>query len=363
MRILLILAGVLAALLLVWWAWPAQVDPAYWDEPELPELTGVLEPRGRLADAEMIQHPLLHTAEDVAIGPDGAIYSGQHDGSLVRLRREGDSWTGETVAQVTDNRAVLGLQWDAEGHLVAAAIDGVYRIDVGTGAVTRLSTGPTEHPLAFADDLDIGPDGTIYFTEASWKWGAGEGQPSYLFDMVENRPYGVFYALDPESGEMEVLADDLYFANGVAMAADNRSVFVLETYRYRLSRYWIEGERAGEFEIVADNLPGIPDGLMGDGNGRLYIAMDTQRVPLMRFLHRNPFIAEMITKLPEWVWVRAGPTRGFILVTDEEGNYLDSYHDPDGRFGFIANVVPDSNGDLWLGSLTQPVIGRFTPPE
>ncbi|GJL96325.1 MAG: hypothetical protein DHS20C06_01420 [Hyphobacterium sp.] len=363
MRVILILLGVIGGLFLLWWTWPATVDPAYWDEPEAPALTGVLEPRGQLADAEMISHPLLHTSEDVAIGVDGSVFSGQHDGSIIRLFRVGDAWTAETVAQVTDGRSVLGLQWDAQGRLIAAAIDGIYAVEVVTGDVTLLSTGATEHPLAFADDLDIGPDGTIYFSEASYRWGAGEGAPQYAYDMAENRPYGLLYALDPATGEMEVLADGLYFANGIAMSTDNRAVYVLETYRYRLSRYWLEGPQAGEFEIVADNLPGIPDGLLGDGEGRLYIAMDTQRVPIMRFLHRNPFWTRMITKLPEWVWLRAGPTKAFILVMDEDGNYLNSYHDPDSRFGLLANVVPDGEGNIWLGSLTQPVIGRYELPE
>ena len=362
MRALLIILVVLGGLFLVWFAWPAKVDPAHWDEPETPELTGVLEPRGRLAAAEVISHPLLHSSEDVAIGGDGSVYSGQHDGSIVRLFRIGDDWTAETVAQVTAGTAVLGLQWDAQGRLIAAAIDGIYAVDVETGDVTLLSTGETEHPLAFADDLDIGPDGTIYFSEASYRWGAGDGAPQYAYDMAENRPYGLLYALDPETGEMEVLTDGLYFANGIAMSSDNRSVYVLETYRYRLSRYRLEGPQAGELEVVAENLPGIPDGLMGDGQGCLYIAMDTQRVPIMRFLHRNPFWTRMITKLPEWVWLRPGATTAFVLVMDEEGNYLDSFHDPDSRFGMLANVVPDEDGNLWLGSLTQPVIGRFALP-
>lgn len=363
MRILAIISGIIGLLFLVWLVWPPTVDPAYWNEPEPPELTGVLEPRGRLADAEQITHPLLHTSEDVAIGPDGAVYSGQHDGSIVRLIPDGDGWAGETVAQVTDGFSVLGLQWDAQGRLIAAAIDGIYAVDVETGSVSLLSTGETEHPLAFADDLDIGPDGTIYFSEASYRWGAGQGTPQYAYDMAENRPYGLLYALDPETGEMAVLADGLYFANGIAMSSDNRSVYVLETYRYRLSRYWLEGPQAGELEIVAENLPGIPDGLMGDGRGHLYIAMDTQRVPIMRFLHRNPFWTRMITKLPEWVWLRPGATKAFVLVVDEEGNYLDSFHDPDSRFGMLANVVPDADGNLWLGSLTQPVIGRYELPD
>ena len=119
----------------------------------------------------------------------------------------------------------------------------------------------------------------------------------------------------------------------------------------------------GEVEIVDDNLPGIPDGLMGDGTGRLYIAMDTQRVPLLRILHENPVLTRMVTKLPDAVWMRAGTPAGFLLEMDEDGTYRDSFHDPDGRFGFIANVVPDEAGNLWIGSLTEGVVGRYERPE
>lgn len=353
--------GVIAGLALIWLLWPAKVDPVFWDEPEAPALTGVLEPRGELADAVEIGRGLLDSAEDVAVGPDGSLYTGQHDGRLVRLFQQDDAWQVETIAQLT-HLPVLGLQWAADGRLIAAASDGLYAVDVRTGVSQPLLTELNGRPLGFADDLDIGPDGTIYFTEASWKWANSGDHPSYQYDMAENRPYGALAALDPATGMARVLIDDLYFANGVAMAADGRSVFVLETYRFRLSRYWLDGPDAGSWDIVDDNLPGIPDGLMGDGTGRLYIAMDTQRVPLLRFLHRNPFLTRMITKLPDWVWLRPGTPKGFVLVIDEAGNYLDSFHDPDGRFGLIANAVPGRDGSLWIGSLSEDVIGHFILP-
>lgn len=361
MRVLLSVFGAILALLLIWFVWPAQIDPAYWDEPEPPALTGVLEPRGRLADAVPIAEGLITNSEDVAIGPNGAIYASQHSGAVVRITGSEGNWQVETVAHPT-NLPALGLIWDHEGRLILAASDGIYRIDVETGAHETLATEAGGRPFGFADDLDIGPDGTIYFSEASWKWANQPDIPTYLFDLAENRPYGALIALDPDTGETDILIDDIYFANGVAVAADGRSVFVLETFRYRLSRYWLEGPQAGTVEIVADNLPGSPDGVLGDGEGRLYIAMNTQRVPLVAYLHRNPFITRMLTKLPHWVWAQAGQPTAFVLVMDEEGNYLDSYHDPDGRFGFLANAVPDANGDIWLGSLTEGLVGRYTPP-
>jgi sugar lactone lactonase YvrE len=355
--------GVLAALSLIWLAWPSRVDPDLWIEPEAPELVGVLAPRGRLADAELIGLGLIDSSEDIALAANGTVYTSQHAGAVSRLIRSDAGWQVDHVFALTDKPA-LGLQWGTDGRLLAAASDAIYAIDTQSNAVETLTqTDGNGRPLGFADDLDVGPDGVIYFTEASWKWANRSDRPTYQLDMAENRPYGALIAHDPATGETRNLVEDLYFANGVAMAADGRSVFFLETYRYRLSRYWLEGPQAGQVEIVDDNLPGIPDGLMGDGEGRLYIAMDTQRVPIMRFLHEHPFLTRMITKLPDWVWLRAGTPQGFILVIDEAGNPLDSFHDPDGRFGLIANVVPADNGDLWIGSLTEGVIGRFTPPS
>lgn len=362
MRVWLAIIVFIAALSGVWLLWPARFDPAYWDEPVPPELAGVLEPRGRLAGIEEIGRGLITNSEDIAVAPDGSVWASQHDGSVARLAQD-----GQDVWQVTERVSVsrlpaLGLQWDGQGRLIVAASDGVYAITPGSNAVETLTMTAGDRPLGFADDLDIADDGMIYFSEASWKWANDPHLRTYAYDMAENRPYGALVALDPETGSTEILVDALYFANGVAMSADQQSVFVLETYRYRLSRYWLAGPRAGEFEIVADNLPGIPDGVMGDGQGRLYIAMDTQRVPLLRFLHRNPFLTRMITKFPDNIWIRAGAPRAFVLVMNEDGEYLDSFHDPDGRFGLLANAVPDGEGQLWLGSLTEGVIGRMQIP-
>tara|TARA_R110002072_G_scaffold149144_1_gene296833 strand:- start:333 stop:1424 length:1092 start_codon:yes stop_codon:yes gene_type:complete len=360
MRIFLgILLG-LVALFLLWLFWPSRLNPAYWDEPDAPALTGILEPRGELVTARRIAEGEIAFSEDLALGENGIVYTGQPDGRLVRIFTDETPVRVETVARITD-KPVLGLQWLDENRLAVAASDGLYGVDIRNGEVELFSSGPTDRPFGFANDLDIGPDGTIYFTDSSWRWPNAEDEPSFQLDMAENRPYGALYAFHPETGELTLLIDGLYYANGVAMAADGQSVFFLETFRYRLNRYWTSGPRAGEREIVADNLPGIPDGLMGDRQGHLYIAMDTQRVPLLRFLHRNPFWTRMLTKLPEWVWLRAGTPQAFILKISEDGTFLDSWHDPDGEMGFIANVVPAEDGSLWIGHLDRPFISHFTP--
>ena len=62
---------------------------------------------------------------------------------------------------------------------------------------------------------------------------------------------------DPATGKTETLLKDLYFANGVTLSANEDFVLVNETYRYRITRYWLSGEKAGTHDVFIDNLPGL----------------------------------------------------------------------------------------------------------
>jgi sugar lactone lactonase YvrE len=83
-------------------------------------------------------------------------------------------------------------------------------------------------------------------------------------ERAEARPHGRLLSYNPASGETKVLLKDLYFANGVALSANEDFVLVNETYRYRITRYWLSGDKAGTHDIFIDNLPGLPDNLQGD---------------------------------------------------------------------------------------------------
>ena len=64
-----------------------------------------------------------------------------------------------------------------------------------------------------------------------------------------------FLRYDPSTGKTDMLLDGLYFANGVALSADEDYILVNETSRYRITRYWLKGDKAGSSEIFADNPP------------------------------------------------------------------------------------------------------------
>ena len=69
-------------------------------------------------------------------------------------------------------------------------------------------------PFRFTDNLDLARDGTVYFSDASSRY----GQADYMLDLLEARPHGRLLRYDPASRRTTVLLRDLYFANGVALS-------------------------------------------------------------------------------------------------------------------------------------------------
>ena len=76
----------------------------------------------------------------------------------------------------------LGLAFDREGRIVAC-VAGMGLIRVTMAGEVELLTDQTERSLfsvqddttiRMADDLDIAPDGTIYFTDATKRYDIGE---------------------------------------------------------------------------------------------------------------------------------------------------------------------------------------------
>lgn len=363
LKLTLILFGCLAAFTLLWSMWPSPISPTYWDEPVAPEMTGALEPDGALADAVAIDVGAAGSGEGVALSDTGEIFFGTVDGRVMRLSFHND--TGEPrieeVAQVCET-LILGLDWIAPDLLGVAAISGLYALNVDTGHYTLVSSGAPAHPFGYVNDLAAAADGRIFFTDSSTRWGHGINRDGYLHDMMENRPSGALYVWDPSTHQTRLVRSRLHYPNGIELAADGRSVLVAETFRYRIVRIWIDGPDAGSKDIFIDNLPGLPDGLATDSQGRLLVTMPSPRVPLLGFLHRHPRITQLLMKVPEWLRPGASSPRAFILALDAEtGEALDSWHDPEGRLGYLSNTVEAPDGDFWIGTTDRGHLVRFSP--
>jgi sugar lactone lactonase YvrE len=179
-----------------------------------------------------------------------------------------------------------------------------------------------------------------------------------LLDLLEARPHGRLLSYHPGSGETRVLLKDLYFANGVALSANEDFVLVNETYRYRISRYWLKGEQAGTQDVFIDNLPGLPDNLQGDRAGTFWVALPTPRKADADFLHRHPWLKAQLAKLPRALWPKAIPY-GFAIALNEQGEIVRSLHDTSGTHLRMVTSVKPVGDYLYFGSLDNDRIGRL----
>lgn len=328
--------------------WPSPLRPLSWQPDEAPAFVGPLAVNQELQKAELLARGEIHGPEDIAIDREGRIHSGLADGRIVRLE------AGKVVTLVNTGGRPLGMAFDAKGNLIICdAAKGLLQLSPD-GKLTTLLTEVEGVPLNFTDDLDIARDGRIYFTDASTRY----RQPDYMVDLLEGRPYGRLYVYDPATHEARLLLSDLYFANGVALSAKEDAVFVAETYRYRLRKLWLKGPRAGKHEIVADNLPGLPDNINSDRQGTIWIALPSPRKVIADISARHAWMRDVMYRLPRIFWPR--PDRyGLVVAVDENGNILRSLHDPSGEtLRMITSVLPHE-GKLFFGSLENDRIGSL----
>ncbi len=345
--VLLSLLGLLCAAFVTLVVWPSPIMPLAWEPPSMSPLEGPWAVNEKLREAEIVAAGHVYGPEDVDVDGEGRMYGGTVNGDIVRIGRSGRP---EIFAQ-TGGRP-LGLDFAPNGELIVAdAIKGLLAIDV-QGQVRTLSTEADGVPFGFTDDVVVASDGRIYFSDASWRHGIDD----YLLDLLEARPHGRLLRYDPKDGSTETLLDGLYFANGVALSLAEDFVLVNETYRFRITRYWLSGPRAGTSEIFLDGLPGFPDGISSDGAGTFWLAMFTVRNPQSDFLAPRPWLKSLIAKLPRMLWPKSEPY-GLIAALNEDGRVMRSLHDPGGGHLYEVTSV-DVHGDaLYLGSLHNDRIG------
>ncbi|MEZ5426766.1 MAG: SMP-30/gluconolactonase/LRE family protein [Pyrinomonadaceae bacterium] len=330
-----------------------------YEPPEIIEFAGALAPNERLAGAEIFGKGKVLGGEDVAVDSQGRIYTGSVvDGKIYRISPN-DNNRIEEFADL--GRMPVGLKFDASGNLIVCH-NPKGLLSIGTdGKMTVLTDSAEDVPFGFTDDLDIASDGKIYFSDATTKFTGNKGNLSWEYEIMEAKPYGRLLVYDPETRQTKVLLRDLYFANGVSLSKNEDFVVVLETYRFRVVRYWLRGEKAGSWDYLNENLPGYPDGLMQNGRGEFWIAIPTKRNALADFFQPKPFFKNIITVLPKSWWVRPEPY-GLVIKMDENGQILESLHDPSGNLSFITNAV-EQRGFLYLATLKGDWIARVKLAE
>lgn len=168
-----------------------------------------------------------------------------------------------------------GLAFDREGRLLMCQHGDrrVVRLEPD-GRRTVLADRYQGQRLNSPNDLVIGPNGQVYFTDPPF------GLPGHFNDPAKELPFQGVYRLGA-SGELVALVTDLEAPNGIAFSPDGSTLYVSNAVPHR--PVWMAYEvrpdgSVGTGRVFAEagqwvnQHEGVPDGLKVDVHGNIFAA-------------------------------------------------------------------------------------------
>jgi gluconolactonase len=185
-----------------------------------------------------------------------------------------------------------GNTLDREHRLLvtASVLRAIIRLSPDMHSYTVLADRYNGQRFNSPNDVTLGPDGAIYFTDPTLDLVKGEKQET---------PFQGVYRLDAK-GNVTLLTKDLDQPNGIAFSPNGKYLYIDDTKRKNIRRYRFKNGELSEGMIFADeNAPGgVPDGMKLDSKGNLYVT--------------GPGGI--------WVWSPAGKHLGTIIVPRNPAN-------------------------------------------
>jgi gluconolactonase len=201
--------------------------------------------------------------------PDGSfVFTETQDQRITRIAAD-----GRLSTHLHDTNGANGLGLAPSGEIVAVQVNDT-RVGTLGAAARTLASGWEGKPFGRPNDLVVGRDGTVYFTDS----GRNANQPK---PATEPAPPAV-YRLRPGQ-PLERVAADITRPNGIQLSPDEKTLFVANTAGEHVLAYDIRADgslgprrdfaRLAGWRIDAPNGPSSgADGLAVDAEGRLYVA-------------------------------------------------------------------------------------------
>ena len=322
------------------------------DQHPIPAMDGAVSPNDRLDALPAVGDP-IPGADDVAEGPDGAIYvSG--DGQVLRLSGEG--YASREVFAAFDG-AAGGLAFHPDGRLlVCVAGRGLAAVD-SAGRQAWL-TQAEDQPLRCLTSVVAAADGTIFLSE-----GTTAHQPAdWCRDLMAKNHLGRLLACGPGLDAPRVLLRNLHYPHGLAISADGKSLWFTESWNHRVSRAAIDGRSIGRPAAIVGNLPGYPARLGHAEAGGFWLALFGVRTHLVEFvLREDEYREQMLQTIPPSLWIApALATSGHCHEPMQFGSIkalgIEKPWAPPRSYGLVVRI--DEEGDP-LESLHSRVGGRY----
>ena len=194
-----------------------------------------------------------------------------------------DETTGTTSDFRNPSQHANGLARDRHGRLLTCE-HGTRRVTRTEydGRITVLASHYPNNPqgkrLNSPNDIVCTSDGSIWFTDPPFGiLGWWEGEPA-----TPELPHGV-YRIDPVSGELQCMLDDLQGSNGLAFSPDEKVLYVVEsraTPHRKIWQYDVSGSSLGKRRLFVDaGGHGAYDGIAVDVQGNVWCGFGSSGVP------------------------------------------------------------------------------------
>ncbi|WP_372670967.1 SMP-30/gluconolactonase/LRE family protein [Amycolatopsis kentuckyensis] len=285
-----------------------------------------------------------HGPEDVVVDGEGRIYTGVDDGRVLRVSPD-----GRHIDVIADTGGrPLGLELYGEDELlICDARAGLLVVPLAGGTPSVLATSALGLDFVFCNNAAVASDGTVYFTDSSRRFGID----NWRDDLIEQTAGGRLLRRTPD-GAIDLLADGLQFANGVALAPDESFVAVAETGAFSVSRVRLSD---GQVDALVENLWGFPDNIATGSDGLIWITQASPRVAALDVVRRLPsFLRSGVRALPTWLQPRPGREVGVLGVAPDGKVAKELRGEIDGFHMLVG--VREWQGQLYFGSLEEDAI-------
>ena len=247
-------------------------------------------------------------------------------------------------------------------------------------SISKLATDlAATRPFGICDDLTISSDGQrVYIAEPYGTQGGGFGDEftgkTNQEEILKAKQNGKIWLWNRTQNSLSLIGTHLAFVDGIALvpnaaaAADVDTLLFTELSRYRLLRSEI-GDNQTDTKVVLQNLPGMPNALEVDQQGRVFMAFNKIRSFSLDLITNFPifkkFVQSVVLKLPQALKPVPRETGFLILSPNSEKGYDPLYYTVhDGSLlTSITNVVPDfQRRRLYLAVYDRRYPGLYMVP-
>jgi gluconolactonase len=137
-----------------------------------------------------------------------------------------------------------------------------------SGQVSLIADRVGSLALSLPNFASYDAEGNLYVSNSSTR-----DINSVLVELARPEPNGALVRIR-SNGKSEIVATDLYLANGTAIDPKEEAIYVLESTAYDCLRIAIKKDGTfGKPEVYARGFPAIPDGMAFDIEGNLYVTL------------------------------------------------------------------------------------------